>query len=202
LIDVRQITTTTTITGITNQPGNASVTVSDTSSTVLVTGDLSVTGNVNISGNVATNQINNGTSAVQIPTSGGNVNIDVGSADDMAVFTSTGLFITGEISATGNVTALDFNSLSDQTLKANIVTINNAGQIIDSLTGVGYDWVDGTGHAYGMIAQRVEEVLPEAVSTDANGIKSVKYQMVIPFLIETVKQLRQDIAEIKAQLKK
>jgi hypothetical protein len=62
--------------------------------------------------------------------------------------------------------------------------------------------VDGTGHAYGMIAQRVEEVLPEAVSTDANGIKSVKYQMVIPFLIETVKQLRQDIAEIKAQLKK
>jgi hypothetical protein len=53
-----------------------------------------------------------------------------------------------------------------------------------------------------MLAQKVEEVLPEAVRTDANGIKSVNYQMVIPFLVETVKELRQDIAEIKAQLKK
>ena len=47
-----------------------------------------------------------------------------------------------------------------------------------------------------------EEVIPEAVKTDENGIKSINYSMVIPFLVETVKELRQDIAEIKAQLKK
>ena len=202
LIDVRQITTTTTVIGISNTSGNAAVSVTDANNIVTVTGDLSVTGNVNISGNVATNQINNGNSAVQIPTAGGNVNIDVGAVDNMAVFTSTTLFITGNISATGDIVGQNVNSLSDETLKANVVLINNAGQVIDSLSGVGYDWKDGSGHAYGMIAQKVEEVLPEAVKTDANGIKSVNYNMVIPFLVEAVKELRKDIAEIKSQLKK
>jgi hypothetical protein len=100
------------------------------------------------------------------------------------------------------VTAQNVNSLSDATLKANVAPIENAGTVVDGLNGVGYDWQDGSGHAYGMIAQQVEEVIPEAVKTDANGIKSVNYSMVIPFLVETVKQLRQDIAEIKTQLKK
>ena len=74
--------------------------------------------------------------------------------------------------------------------------------MVDALNGVGYDWTDGSGHAYGMLAQAVEEIIPEAVKTNADGIKSVNYQMVIPFLVETVKQLRQDIADIKDQLKK
>jgi hypothetical protein len=214
-IDVRQITTTTTVVGISNSPANASISVNDASNVITVTGDLqgtgnaltiigdlTITGNATISGNVATNQISNGTSAVQIPTTNGNVNIDVGAADDMAVFTTTGLFITGNINATGDVTAQNVNSLSDATLKTNVEPIENAGAVVDALNGVGYDWVDGSGHAYGMLAQEVEEIIPEAVKTDANGIKSVNYQMVIPFLIETVKQLRQDIAEIKSQLKK
>jgi hypothetical protein len=202
VIDVRQLTTTTSVTTISNISGNAEISVSDTSATTTVTGDLSVTGNVNISGNVATNQINNGTSAVQIPVSGGNVNIDVGLTDNMAVFTSSLLLITGNISATGDVTAQNVNSLSDATLKTNVEPITNAGAVVDALNGVGYDWTDGSGHAYGMLAQAVEEIIPEAVKTNADGIKSVNYQMVIPFLVETVKQLRQDIADIKDQLKK
>jgi hypothetical protein len=118
------------------------------------------------------------------------------------VFTAGGVFVTGNITASGDVVAQNVNSLSDATLKTNITPITNASTVVDGLNGVGYDWADGSGHAYGMIAQQVEEVIPEAVKTDANGIKSVNYSMVIPFLVETVKQLRQDIAEIKAQLKK
>lgn len=266
-IDVRTITTTTTVTGISNSPGNAAISVSDTSNVVsvtgaisatgnvtgtyflgngsqltgidatsiqngtanvrtflngnvttsaggnanvfvvtstgaLVNGDLTITGNATITGNVISNQISNGTSAVQIPTINGNVNIDVGAVDNLAVFTTGGMSIVGNIDATGNVTALNVNSTSDARLKENVTPINNAGSVIDSLDGVGYDWKDGSGHAYGMIAQAVEEIIPEAVATDANGIKSINYNMVIPFLVETVKELRQDIAEIKSQLKK
>jgi hypothetical protein len=104
LIDVREITTTTTVVSISNSSGNAAISTSPTSPTTTVTGDLSVTGNINITGNVATTQINNGTSAVQIPTSSGNVNIDVGATNDMAVFTATALNLNANISATGNIT--------------------------------------------------------------------------------------------------
>jgi hypothetical protein len=104
VIDVRQITTTTTVTSISNSSGNAVVAVSPSSALTTVTGDLSVTGNINLSGNVVTNQINNGTSAVQIPVSSGNVNIDVGATDNMAVFTSTNLIMTANILPSANIT--------------------------------------------------------------------------------------------------
>ena len=201
LIDVRVLTTTTTVTSISNNSGNAVVQTLDTSATTLITGDLQVTGNVNIGGNVATNQINNGSSAVQIPVANGNVDVKVNGAN-VTVWTTQGEYVTGNVSVTGDVIAQNVNSLSDATLKENVAPIADAGQVVDALTGVGYDWRDGSGHAYGMIAQAVEEVLPEAVKTDENGIKSINYSMVIPFLVETVKELRQDIAEIKAQLKK
>ena len=201
LIDVRVLTTTTSVTSISNASGNAVVAVSDTSATTTVTGDLTVTGNINIGGNVSTNQINNGSSAVQIPVANGNVDVKVNGAN-VAVWTTAGQYTTGNISATGDVIAQNVNSLSDATLKENVAAIDNAGQVVDALQGVGYNWRDGSGHAYGMIAQAVEEVIPEAVKTDENGIKSINYSMVIPFLVETVKELRQDIAEIKAQLKK
>jgi filamentous hemagglutinin len=201
LIDVRVLTTTTSVTSISNLSGNAVVSVSDTSATTTVTGDLTVTGNVNIGGNVATNQINNGSSAVQIPIANGNIDVKVNGAN-VTVWTTQGEYVTGNVSVTGDVIAQNVNSLSDATLKENVTPITDAGQVVDALEGVGYDWKDGSGHAYGMIAQAVEEIIPEAVKTDENGIKSINYSMVIPFLVETVKELRQDIAEIKAQLKK
>ena len=167
-----------------------------------IAGDLTVSGNATLSGNILGDSISNGTTSVQIQTPSGNANISVGGTSNVAVFAPAGLYITGNISATGDVIAQNVNSLSDATLKANIVPIENAGAVVDGLNGVGYDWINGSGHAYGLIAQKVEEVLPEAVKTDENGIKSINYSMVIPFLVETVKELRQDIAEIKTQLKK
>jgi hypothetical protein len=115
----------------------------------------------------------------------------------VAVFAPAGLYITGNISATGDVVAQNVNSLSDATLKENVTPIENAEQVIDALNGVGYDWKDGSGHAYGLIAQDVEKVVAEAVKTDENGVKSINYQMLIPFLIETVKKQGQEIAKLK-----
>jgi hypothetical protein len=189
--------------------GNLAISIGGTSNVAVfssgllaITGDLSVSGNATLSGNILGDRIQNGTTTIDIQTASGNANITVGGTSNVAVFAPTALYITGNISATGDVIAQNVNSLSDATLKTNITPIENAGAVVDGLNGVGYDWTNGSGHAYGLIAQKVEEVLPEAVKTDENGIKSVNYSMVIPFLIETVKELRQDIAEIKAQLKK
>jgi hypothetical protein len=185
---------------ITSVAGNTIQTVS--AGLVTIDGDLTVTGNATLSGNILGDKIQNGTTSIEIQTVSGNANITIGATSNVAVFTTTGLLITGNISATGDVTAQNVNSLSDATLKANVEPIINAGAVVDALNGVGYDWVDGSGHAYGMIAQAVEEIIPEAVKTDANGIKSVNYQMVTPFLVEIVKELRRDVAELKARINK
>jgi hypothetical protein len=169
---------------------------------VAITGDLSVSGNATLSGNILGDRIQNGTTSFDIQTAGGNANITVGATSNVAVFATTGLFITGNISATGDVIAQNVNSLSDASLKANVTAIENAGQVVEALSGVGYDWVDGSGHAYGLIAQDVEQVVPEAVKTGDDGIKSVNYSMLIPFLIESVKQLSEQVAELKAQINK
>jgi len=110
LIDVRALTTTTTLLSLQNVSGNASVGVSDTTNIVTITGsanvvgDLNVTGNATILGNVATNQIQNGNSAVQIPVVNGNVNIDVGSNDAMTLFTRTDMIANANILPLSNVT--------------------------------------------------------------------------------------------------
>jgi hypothetical protein len=169
---------------------------------VAITGDLSVSGNATLSGNILGDRIQNGTTSFDIQTASGNANITVGAASNVAVFATAGLYVTGNISATGDVIAQNVNSLSDASLKANVTAIENAGQVVEALSGVGYDWVDGSGHAYGLIAQDVEQVVPEAVKTDDSGIKSINYSMLIPFLIESVKQLSEQVAELKAQINK
>jgi hypothetical protein len=101
VIDVRQITTTTSVTSISNSSGNAVIAVSDTSATTIITGDLEVTGNATILGNVATDEIQNGSSKVQIPDPNGNINFDVNGGGIIS-FTSAGI-INRMGNAVGNI---------------------------------------------------------------------------------------------------
>ena len=163
LIDVRSLTTTTTVYGISNTVGNAAVAVQDGSNVVAVTGDLSVsgtiiggninstaitfgnsnmtvvssggniranvagttvqtisaglvaitgdlsvTGNATLSGNILGDRLQNGTSSIDIQTPSGNANITIGGTSNVAVFTASGVTITGDITngagnATGNI---------------------------------------------------------------------------------------------------
>ena len=75
--------------------------------------------------------------------------------------------------------------------------LNNPESIINQLFGYEYDWKNGSGHSYGLLAQDVEKVLPDAVRTGNDGLKSVNYMMIIPFLIETIKKLASDVADLK-----
>ena len=89
----------------------------------------------------------------------------------------------------GNVKATAFISTSDRRLKTNIRELNGL-DLVNRMHGVRYDW-RADGHPdVGVIAQEMEEVLPEAVVTDAkSGFKAVKYQNLVAPLIEAVKEL-------------
>jgi hypothetical protein len=71
---------------------------------VSITGNLSVTGNATLSGNILGDRIQNGNTSIDIQTVGGNANISVGGVSNVAVFAPTGEYVTGVVSATGNVT--------------------------------------------------------------------------------------------------
>ena len=156
LIDVREITTTTSVTQISNGNGNAAISVTDISNVVLVTGslsvaggiiglssdaitngtsnvtvissggnirsnvagntvqtisaglvaitgDLTVSGNATLSGNILADRIENGSTNIEIITPGGNANISVGGVSNVALFTTGGLTLAGNLTLNGNI---------------------------------------------------------------------------------------------------
>jgi len=105
-------------------------------------------------------------------------------------YTVTGdSFITGKLQVTDDVVAF---SSSDARLKDNVQKIENAVEKVKKLSGVTFDWKPESGYSgkdYGVIAQEVENILPEIVVTRDNGYKAVNYDKLIPLLIEAIKEL-------------
>ena len=105
----------------------------------------------------------------------------------------------GNVTATGNVTAY-----SDARLKTDIHTINDALGICGKLRGVSYKWIKDGKPSIGVIAQEVEEVLPEVVMTqqvkDPTGereVKSVDYGKIVGVLINAINELKEEVEELK-----
>jgi hypothetical protein len=95
----------------------------------------------------------------------------------------------------GEMTAINFNSTSDINLKTNIQTVENALETVNTLRGVSFDWKETGFGSYGVIAQELEEVLPELVKD--GEVKSVNYNGIIGVLIEAVKELKKEVEELK-----
>jgi hypothetical protein len=92
------------------------------------------------------------------------------------------------------VTATDFNSTSDISLKDNIQTIANPLDKIIKLNGVTFNWKENKKPSIGVIAQEVEKVFPSLVKTAEN--KSVNYNGLVGVLIEAVKEQQKQIEEL------
>jgi hypothetical protein len=102
--------------------------------------------------------------------------------------------ITGNLVVSGDIT-----SSSDETLKDNIKSIESALDIVTKLSGKLYTMKsdETQKEKIGFIAQEIEQHLPQVVSTDPNGIKSVSYGNVTALLVEAIKELNQKIENLK-----
>ena len=69
-----------------------------------------------------------------------------------------------KLDVTGDVTADNFNSASDESMKSNITKIQDAIATLDRINGVSFVWKDTNTKSYGVTAQNVERVLPELVN--------------------------------------
>ena len=114
-----------------------------------------------------------------------------------ALIVAGGVGVTGNIVASGQVTAADINSSSDKRLKKNIKTVTSALDTVEALRGVTFDWKEGNGKAIGLIAQEVQQVLPEIVSADDNGYLGIRYNNVVGVLVEAIKELKADFEAYK-----
>ena len=124
----------------------------------------------------------------------------------------------GSFSATGNITAYS----SDVRLKDNIVTISNPIEKLKSIGGYSYTWNEEASAAvgftpeskdeHGVIAQEIQKVIPDAVTsapfdTDEDGNSksgedylTVRYERIVPLLIEAIKDQQAQIDKLKEQL--
>jgi len=128
---------------------------------------------------------------------------DAMNAEANMTFDGSTLAVTGAITATGDVTAF---FTSDKNLKQNIVNIDNSLDKVSKLNGVYYNWtkeaLEKNKHLVdekevGVIAQDVEAVLPELVATREDGSKAVRYERLCAVLIESIKELKKEIQELK-----
>lgn len=94
---------------------------------------------------------------------------------------------------------------SDPRLKENVFRIKNPLKILDKIHGYTFDWKDyaknvGThlvGSDYGVMADEIEKVMPELVHDRNNGYKGVKYEKIVPLLIECIKEQQVQINQLK-----
>jgi len=124
------------------------------------------------------------------------------------VFTSvtTGSIVGANTSSTkltfnpssGLLTSTDYNSSSDVTLKENFTQIVNPLDIISQLEGFGFSWKDTKEKSYGLSAQQVETVLPEIVRVRPDGTKGINYLNLIAFLVEGIKDLKEEVRQLKS----
>ena len=181
--------------------GTASITLDKNTS---VTGTLSCTGNLTVSSSNATGggiiladdgdivDLNDAYCSMRF-----SYGVRVYSANRGGSVRHT-LHSNGNFTATGNVTAY-----SDIRLKENITPITDAVEKVNKINGVTYnrnDLDDSEKRFTGVIAQEVEQVLPEVVDTDDQGIKNVAYGNMVGLLIEAIKEQSAQIESLNKRI--
>jgi len=94
------------------------------------------------------------------------------------------------------VTVTDLNSTSDRNAKDNINQITSPLDVLQEIEGVSFNWKSTGAKSYGVIAQELQQVLPELVTETEAGL-AVSYTPLIAFLIEAVKQQDKRIKELE-----
>jgi hypothetical protein len=118
---------------------NAGDLVTLQSTNVNIVGNLTVTGNAVLTGNINADKIFNGTTSIDIPVLNGNANITVGAVSNVAVFATTGQFITGLQSVTGNIDGGNLRTAGQVSATGNIsggnVTVATGNIVLTQTSG-------------------------------------------------------------------
>ena len=113
--------------------------------------------------------------------------------------------INGAITATGDITAY---YTSDKRHKNNIQLIPNALEKITKLNGVTWEWNDDVNEVTkstpktGLIAQEVQEVLPEVVKTRDDGFLALDYSKMMGLMVEAIKEQQTQIHSLTLEIEK
>jgi hypothetical protein len=121
-----------------------------------------------------------------------------GSGNSYALFTYNAGII-GSITQNGT-TGVSYNTSSDQRLKENIADADDAGSKVDAIQVRKFDWIaDGSHQDYGMVAQELQAVAPEAVSApeDPDEMMGVDYSKLVPMLVKEIQSLRNRVAQLE-----
>ena len=124
--------------------------------------------------------------------------------------TKYGIYITGEsnnyvsnnITVGGNAYAVIFSATSDERLKSNIEIVVDPVEKIKSLKGVNFTYTASNTRSIGVIAQDVEQQMPELVDINSEGYRQVNYNGIIGVLVEAVKQQQKEIENLKQNIER
>ena len=118
------------------------------------------------------------------------------------------LYNNGDLHVEGNVIAYS-TTISDERLKTDIVKIDSALDKVDQINGYTLTYTTDGKKSAGVIAQEVEKVLPSAITEsalplkmgedDKTEYKTVQYDQLIGLLVEAVKELKAEVAELKGK---
>ncbi len=187
--------------GNTNISGTLDVTNTATFQTdAIVQGDLFVGKNDGSHANIYfyNDSANNYNPTIQFTDTA--ITIDTNSIAADTFYFSNRIFVNGQIETNGDITAY---STSDQRLKSKITPIPDALNKVLSISGNTFDWNEKSekeGSDVGVLAQEILEVLPESVTTRDNGYLAVRYEKLVPLLIEAIKDLSAKVEDLQDQI--
>lgn len=111
-----------------------------------------------------------------------------------------------KLDVNGTLRCTTLTETSDARFKTNIEPLSDALDLALGLRGVSFDWRPGLGfpdgRQIGFVAQEVEKIFPELVSTDHQGYKSVAYDKLVPVLVEAVKTLEAKNSDLESRLER
>ena len=138
--------------------------------------------------------------------------VDISAGGNIYSYDGAAFNLTGHLSASGNISGsqieasgdiIAFGS-SDRNLKDNIQPIENPLEKMEKIGGYTFVWNNKQstyqGKDVGVVAQEIQEVLPEIVSGRANGYLGVKYEKIVPLLIESIKENTKKIKELEQEI--
>jgi len=137
--------------------------------------------------------------------------VSFGTQTSAGVFTEAGKFEISNgyaLTVFGNIWANGITYNSDARFKKNIVPLKDPLKKLEQINGVQYEMMTDEfpeknfikGTQVGLLAQEVEAVVPEVVSTNADGYKSVDYAKLVPLLIESIKELKRQVGSMQDEI--